>query len=79
VDPALASFATVLIKRLRVQGFIVIDYADKFVDAATQLGKWKMFGNLKDRETIVEGLEKVPDAINMLFSGGNIGKLIVKV
>jgi NADPH-dependent curcumin reductase CurA len=78
-DPALASFATVLIKRLRVQGFIVIDYADKFVDAATQLGKWKMFGKLKDRETIVEGLEKAPDAINMLFSGGNIGKLIVKV
>lgn len=78
-DPALASFSTVLIKRLRIQGFIVIDYAEKFADAATQLGKWKVFGKLKDRETIVEGLEKVPDAINMLFTGGNIGKLIVKV
>jgi len=32
-----------------------------------------------DRETIVEGLEKAPDAINMLFTGANIGKLIVKV
>jgi NADPH-dependent curcumin reductase len=78
-DPALASFSTVLIKRLRVQGFIILDYADKFTEAATQLGKWKMFGKLKDRETIVEGLEKAPDAINMLFSGGNTGKLIVKV
>ncbi len=78
-DPALASFATVLIKSLRVQGFIVINYADKFVEAATQLGKWKMFGKLKDRETIVEGFEKVPEAINMLFTGGNIGKLIVKL
>ncbi len=79
IDPGLASFANVLIKRLRVQGFIIIDYADQFVAAATQLGKWKMFGKLKDRETIVEGLEKVPEAINMLFSGGNIGKLMVKL
>jgi NADPH-dependent curcumin reductase CurA len=78
-DPALASFSTILMKRLRVQGFIVIDYASRFTEAATQLGKWKMFGKLKDRETFVEGLEKAPDAINMLFTGGNIGKLIVKV
>jgi NADPH-dependent curcumin reductase len=78
-DPALGSFATILIKRLRVQGFIVLDYAGKYAEAATQLGKWKMFGKLKDRETLVEGLEKAPDAINMLFSRGNTGKLIVRV
>ncbi|HYL82745.1 MAG TPA: NADP-dependent oxidoreductase [Candidatus Angelobacter sp.] len=78
-DPALASLATVLVKRLRVQGFIILDYASRFMEAATQLGQWKMFGKLTDRETIVEGLEKAPEAINMLFTGGNIGKLIVKV
>jgi NADPH-dependent curcumin reductase CurA len=78
-DPALESFAKVLVKRLRVQGFIVLDYMDRYMEAAKQLGKWKMFGKLKDRETIVEGLEKAPEAINMLFTGGNIGKLIVKV
>jgi len=78
-DPGLESFGTVLVKRLRVQGFIVLDYASRFMEAATQLGQWKMFGKLKDRETIVEGLEKAPDAINMLFTGGNIGKLIVKI
>jgi hypothetical protein len=38
-----------------------------------------MMGKLKDRQTVVEGLEKAPDAINMLFSGGNIGKLLVKI
>jgi NADPH-dependent curcumin reductase CurA len=78
-DPALASFGMVLVKRLRVQGFIIIDYMDRYMEAATQLGKWKMFGKLRDRETIVEGLEKASDAINMLFTGGNIGKLILKV
>ena len=78
-DPGLASFATVLVKRLRVEGFIILDYASRFMEAAAQLGQWKMFGKIKDRETIVEGLEKAPEAINMLFSGGNTGKLIVKV
>jgi NADPH-dependent curcumin reductase CurA len=78
-DPGLASFATVLVKRLRVEGFIILDYASRFMEAATQLGQWKMFGKIKDRETIVEGLEKAPEAINMLFTGGNTGKLIVKV
>src|SRR5216110_733444 len=78
-DPARVSLGNILVKRLRVQGFIILDYAARFVEAATQLGQWKMFGKLKDRETIVEGLEKAPDAINMLFTGGNIGKLIVKV
>lgn len=78
-DPAMVSLGMVLVKRLRVEGFIVLDYASRFMEAATELGKWKMFGKLSDRETIVEGLEKAPEAINMLFTGGNTGKLIVKI
>jgi len=78
-DPAMASFGQVLMKRLRVEGFIIIDYASRFMDAAKQLGMWKMMGKLKDRQTIVKGLEKAPEAINMLFEGKNIGKLIVEL
>ena len=78
-DPGMASFAPIVVKRLRVQGFIILDYASRFMEAAKQLGQWKMLGKLKDRETIVEGLEKASEAINMLFTGGNTGKLIVKV
>jgi NADPH-dependent curcumin reductase CurA len=37
-----------------------------------------MFGKLKGHETIAEGLERAPKAINMFFKGGNIGKLVVK-
>jgi NADPH-dependent curcumin reductase len=77
-DPGLASFAQVIIKRLRVEGFIILDYASRFMDAGQKLGMWKMTGNLKSRETIVKGLEKAPDAINMLFHGDNIGKLILE-
>jgi len=75
----MVSLGTVIVKRLRIQGFLILDYASRFMEAAKQLGQWKMFGKLKDRETIVEGLERAPDAINMLFTGGNTGKLIVKV
>jgi len=78
-DPALASFGQVLIKRLRVEGFIILDYASKYMDAAKQLGMWKMMGKLKDKQTIVKGFEKAPEAINMLFQGANTGKLIVEL
>jgi NADPH-dependent curcumin reductase CurA len=77
--PMLGNFSTIIVKRLRVQGFLVSDYFARFTEAATQLGKWKVFGKLKDRETILEGLEKAPEAINMLFTGANIGKLMVKL
>ena len=78
-DPAMASLGQVLMKRLRVEGFIILDYASRFMDAGKQLGMWKMMGKLKDRQTIVKGLEKAPEAINMLFEGKNIGKLIVEL
>src|SRR6202008_185308 len=78
-DPGLASFAQVLIKRLHVEGFIILDYGSKFMDAAKQLGMWKMTGKLKDKKTVVDGLAKAPEAINMLFRGDNIGKLVVEL
>lgn len=78
-DPGLASFGQVLIKRLRVEGFIILDYAPRFMEAAKQLGMWKMAGKLRDKQTIVKGFEKAPEAINMLFEGANIGKLIVEL
>lgn len=78
-DPGQANLSLVLVKRLKVEGFIILDYASRFMDAATELGKWKMLGKLKDRQTIVEGIAKAPEAINMLFRGENIGKLLVKV
>jgi len=78
-DPALASFGQVLMKRLRVEGFIILDYVSRFMEAGQQLGMWKMTGKLKDRQTIVKGLEMAPEAINMLFQGQNTGKLILEL
>jgi len=78
-SPALASFGQVLVKRLRVEGFIILDYVARFADAAKQIGMWKMSGKIKDKQTTLKGIEKAPEGINMLFSGGNVGKLVVEV
>jgi NADPH-dependent curcumin reductase CurA len=78
-EPMRGRFDTILMKRLRVQGFIVIDYMPRFPEAAMQLAQWMMEGRLKHRETVVEDLAQAPTAINMLFDGGNVGKLLVKV
>lgn len=78
-DPGQVNLGILLVKRIKLEGFLILDYVARFTEGATQLGKWKMMGKLKDRETIVEGLEKAPEAINMLFTGGNIGKTLVKV
>jgi NADPH-dependent curcumin reductase CurA len=78
-EPVLENMSPVIIKRLRIQGFLISDFAARFTEGATQLGQWKMFGKLKDRETVIDGLENGVNAINMLFSGANTGKLLVKV
>ena len=78
-EPMRGPFDQILMKRLRVQGFIVLDFLDRFAEGVMQLAQWMMDGKLVHRETIVEGLENAPVAINRLFDGSNIGKLIVKV
>jgi NADPH-dependent curcumin reductase CurA len=78
-DPSMASFGQVIVKRLRVEGFLILDYASRFMEAGQKLGMWKMTGKLKDKQTILQGLSKAPEAINMLFEGANIGKLLLEL
>ena len=69
----------VLMNRVLIKGFIVLDWFDRFPEAITQLGALVAEGKVKDRHTIVEGLDGCPAAMNMLFDGENVGKLIVKL
>lgn len=73
------SLVNALMKRVTIQGFIVMDFADRNPEAVTQLAKWIGEGKIKYRETIVDGLENAPDALNKLFDGGNVGKLLVRI
>jgi NADPH-dependent curcumin reductase CurA len=71
-------FRNILTQRARVQGFVILDYMDRIQEAVADLGKWLAEGKLQYRVHVVEGLEKAPHAMNMLFDGTNKGKLIVK-
>jgi NADPH-dependent curcumin reductase len=68
-----------LIKRARMEGFIVMDYQARFPEALRALARWMAEGRLRYRTDIVEGLEQAPTAVNRLFDGANIGKLLVRV
>ncbi len=68
-----------IIKRARVEGFLIFDYADRYEEALRQLAEWLKAGKLKYRETIAEGIENAPQAFISMLKGGNIGKQLVKV
>ena len=53
------------------------DYTDRFPEALRDLSKWIGEGRIVRKFHIVEGLEKAPDALPLLFTGGNTGKLFV--
>jgi NADPH-dependent curcumin reductase CurA len=72
-------FDVILMKRLQVRGFIVLDYLPRFAEGMTQLAQWYAAGRVKHRDTIITGLEQAPTALNMLFDGRNLGKLLIKV
>jgi NADPH-dependent curcumin reductase CurA len=68
-----------LIKRVKLQGFIVYDYSEKFPEAIDQLKKWIQDGKIRYDENIVDGFENIPEAFLGLFRGDNIGKQLVKI
>ncbi len=80
MPPGLQSIRSVLVNRLRVQGFIVFDFAKRYPEAARALGEWHAGGLLKMREDVRDGgVDAFPDILNMLYSGENNGKLILRV
>jgi NADPH-dependent curcumin reductase CurA len=77
--PGPYNFVQILVKRARVEGFIVLDYMDRFQEAFQEMGRWYSEGKIKYRVDVVEGLDQAPRAVNKLFDGSNAGKLILKV
>ncbi|HEY8878576.1 MAG TPA: zinc-binding dehydrogenase, partial [Roseateles sp.] len=72
--------ATVLAKRIRVQGFIILDhYGERFDAFRRDMGAWLREGRITLREDVVDGLEQAPAALARLLQGGNFGKTVVRV
>jgi len=68
-----------LVKRARMQGFIVLDYADRYVEALQQLTQWVREGLIRYREDILEGIEQAPGSIAGLYRGENFGKRLIRI
>ncbi|MFZ0977142.1 MAG: NADP-dependent oxidoreductase [Solirubrobacteraceae bacterium] len=77
--PGPRSFRNLLIQRVLMQGFIVIDHLARMPEAIAELAGWMREGKLEQLETVVDGFEQLPTAINMLFDGANTGKLVLRV
>ncbi|CAK5268527.1 unnamed protein product [Mycena citricolor] len=75
----LQNYQTLISMRAKIQGFIILDYVTEFPAAIDELARGLADGTIKRKFHIVEGLEQAPLALPMLFSGGNTGKLVVKV
>jgi NADPH-dependent curcumin reductase CurA len=66
-------------KRIKMQGFIVFDFIDMREQFITEMSQWVKDGRIKWQETIENGIENAPKAFLTLFSGGNAGKMLVKL
>ena len=71
-------FSVIVIRRLMVRGFLVLDYT-KTRQAVQALSGWIRDGKLKAEETVVDGLEDAPLILNRLFDGSHKGKLVLRV
>jgi hypothetical protein len=77
--PGPRNLMQLVIKHGRMEGFLVLDYAARFPEAIAAMSKWAAEGKLRSRVDVVKGIENTPQAFGRLFTGGNIGKLLVQV
>jgi NADPH-dependent curcumin reductase len=68
-----------LVKRARMQGFVIFDHMDLYESSVAQLADWVRANKLRYREDILEGIEACPDALAGLYRGENLGKRLIRL
>jgi NADPH-dependent curcumin reductase CurA len=77
--PGPSNIVMAIPQRLTIKGFIVTDHVDLMPDFMGDMATWTKAGKMKWRETIVDGIEKAPEAFIGLFKGENFGKMLVRL
>jgi len=77
--PGPSNYMNLLTRRARMEGFVLLDYRERFPEALATLVPLVMSGDLKHREQVVDGLENALSTLRTLYDGTNTGKLIIKV
>jgi hypothetical protein len=73
------NYINLISRRGRMEGFIILDYLHRYMEGVAALGGLLAAGKLKHKTTVIDGLERAPEALSRLFSGDHDGKLLVKV
>lgn len=68
-----------LVKRARMQGFVILDHPEHEAPARAELAGWVREGKLRYLEDVLEGIEAAPDAIAGLYRGENFGKRLIRI
>ena len=77
--PGPSNLFNITTKRLTMRGLIVSDWLDRQADFEQEAGSYFKAGKLKNRETVVKGIEHAVEAFLGLFQGRNIGKMVVQL
>jgi NADPH-dependent curcumin reductase CurA len=77
--PGPRNMAYIVGKRIKMQGFIVIDFIDMREQFYADMTRWVLDGRIKSQETVENGIANAPKAFLELFTGGNTGKMLVKL
>ena len=77
--PGPYNYPMILMRRLTVQGFIVLDFAERYPEAIGALSQWMAEGQAKVRTEVVDGLENALRTVKKLYKGTNTGKLMIRV
>ena len=65
--------------RARMEGFIILDYMSRAAEAINELLGWIASGELKFQVDVQEGFDNIPDTLQRLFTGKNLGKQLLKI
>ena len=79
LQPGPRNYLNLLVQSARMEGFVVTNYMASAGEAVAEMAGWMHAGKLKFREDVQEGIERFPQVFNMLFTGENFGKLVLKV
>jgi NADPH-dependent curcumin reductase CurA len=68
-----------LVKRARMQGFLIFDHVQRYPEALRELESWVRNGQIRYREDILDGIEQAPGSIAQLYRGKNLGKRLIRI
>jgi NADPH-dependent curcumin reductase len=77
--PGPSNYLMLIVARARMEGFLVLDYVERFPEAIQALAGWVAAGKIAFELDVAEGLENAPKTLNRLFTGKNFGKQLLKI